>query len=320
MLAAVLTDEDINRVAVADLGSQAFRLEVAEVDNDGVISSLYRERRPLMLARRGVLNEGDIQEVIGALKAFSRIAGQYDADLRVAATAIFRQQPDDVQRSLQEKSLAQAGVELRILSTREEAAYSLRGSAGSMGLTSRFLHLEIGGGSCQISLGEGTQLIDTVSVPAGAGSLTRWVEGLREEECRDRAGKLREHTRSLLIPVRTFAGQARIGVGTGGTAKTLARMESVIGGRGEPVHRPIFLTRKGLETILGEIGSWSCPSIGANRFNLTRDRAEVLMAGTVLVGEAMDVTGLNELEICQDGIRAGLMRTDQDAWVRRQVR
>ena len=302
------------RVAVADLGSQALRLEVAEVDTTGVISTLYRERRPLMLARRGALAPRDIDEVVEVLGTFSHTARQYGVRLRAAATAVFRGQPEDVQGALIRGAAERAGVDLRILSPREEAAFSLRGSAGSLGLTGEFLHVEVGGGSCQISLGRGPELVDMVCVPMGAGSFTRWMDQLGTPCPVARRAAAESTARELMRPAGEVARAGAPGVGTGGTAKTLARIEALLAGQREPLRRPLTLSRGGLGEILREVEGWPCVSTGISRYGLTLDRAEVLKAGAILLDAAMAAAGLDRLTFCQDGIRAGLMRADETSW------
>lgn len=315
-MASSAAPSSVRRVAVADLGSQAFRLEVAEVDRDGVISSIYRERRPLMLARRGLLCPGDIAEVVDVLGSFARIADQHQAALRVAATAVFRAQPPEIRQALIQGAREDAGVALCILSPRQEAAFSLRGSAGSMGLKGRFLHVEVGGGSSQVSLGEGPELLDTLSIPEGAGSLTRWMDTLTTPCPIARREEAARHAEDIMAPAARFARATNVGVGTGGTAKTLGRLEAILAGRAEPTHRPFYVTRDGLVDVLAELDCWDCPSVGVRRYHLTRDRAEVLRAGALLLCSAMSALGLDRIEVCQDGIRAGVMRADDGTWRR----
>lgn len=301
----------VRRVAVADLGSQAFRLEVADVSEDGQINSLYRERHPLMLAGRGPLSRVDLEEAVTVIANFGAIARRMNAPLRVAATAVFRAQTQETQQLFLELARRATGTAVHILTPREEATWSLRGTALGMGLSGRYLHLEVGGGSTQISLGEGTELVELEPVAMGATRLTRWLMDLGQRDPRAQLEEATTHVRELMAGAERMRGSAPLAVGTGGNARSLARVENLL--RGVPEYLNI-LTLAGLEMILGLPEVWSDPSDLIPRFGLPRDRVEVLVAGAILYREVLTITGHDQLTVSEDGIRAGLIRGSDDHW------
>src|SRR5262249_7388633 len=196
------------------------------------------------------------------------------------------------------------GVEVRVLSGEEEARLGTSAALHSLSFRSGVV-IDLGGSSLQITQVYDGDISTTASLPLGAVRTTRQflthdpptereLLALREEV----AGNLA----AVLPPAR--AGQDLIGLG--GTVRTLAAMHlATLGGpdrsrQGLPLGRSeVTRMRECLEKL---------PVRDRRRLpGLKAERADIILAGTVVIGELMALGGYETLTVCKGGVRQGFL-------------
>lgn len=211
---------------------------------------------------------------------------------------------EDVIARVREKT----GADLQVLSGEDEARLTFLAVRRWFGWSAgRLLVLDIGGGSLEIASGVDEEPDAAVSLPLGAGRLTReWFTADPPPSHEVKA--LRKNVRSTIA--RAVGGVVRYGrpelaVGTSKTFRSLAR---VLGAA--PSSEGLY-ARRGLshEALAGRLSKLaSMPS--AERAQLpgvSAERASQLLAGALVADAAMDLFELREIDICPWALREGVI-------------
>ncbi|MFB7915114.1 Ppx/GppA family phosphatase [Streptomyces sp. NPDC056061] len=202
----------------------------------------------------------------------------------------------------------ETGVDLTVLSGVEEARLTFLAARRWFGWSAgRLLVLDIGGGSLEIAYGIDEEPDAAVSLPLGAGRLTAgWLPGDPPDPADVRA--LRRHVRAQIA--RSVGEFTRLGrpdhvVATSKTFKQLARIAGAARSA-EGLYVQRALTRKALEERMPELAAMSVAQRGGLP-GVSEGRAGQLLAGALVAEGAMDLFGVEELEICPWALREGVI-------------
>ncbi len=301
------------RVAAIDVGTNTVLLLVAEAAAGGPVA--LAERAEITRLGRGVDATGRLDPA--AMAGTVRVLAAYAAEARrLGATAI-----DCVATSAArdaangpeflEAVRAAAGLTPRLI-TGDEEARLVWGSAwrdfgaGGTG-PARLAVLDVGGGSTEFTFGDGPAPRGRCSLQVGAVRLTERHGGP------DPAGPatlatLRQAARAALQPLASMGGGedgARL-VGVAGTVTTLAAVEQALPVYdAERVHGS-SLTRDQVEALVARLAALPLAE-RARLPGMEPKRADVIVAGAVVVAEAMALTRFETLTVSDRGVRWGLV-------------
>ncbi len=308
------------RLGVLDIGSNTVHLLVVDAHRGGHPNPMSSTKSVLRLAERidgdGRLADDAAKDLVGAVDEFTRIAHTSGCEQVMAfATSAVRDatNSDDVLAAV----LAKTGVEIGVLSGRDEARLTSLAVRRWFGWSAgRILALDIGGGSLEMSNGVDEEPDVALSVPLGAGRLTRdWLPG--DPPDRRRINVLRDWLDAELKPVAaelTAAGIPDLAVGSSKTFRSLARLTGAApSSAGQRVRRR--LTASGLRQLIAFISRMTRAD-RADLEGVSADRAGQLVAGALVAEAAMRALDLDTLDICPWALREGviLRRLDSDAF------
>ncbi len=234
------------------------------------------------------------------------------ASMMVFATSAIRDARNG--QKLLDRVSAETGVPTAVLPGPDEARLTFLAARRWFGWSSgRLLVLDIGGGSLEIAAGMDEDPDAAVSVPLGAGRLTRdrfSADPPPAQEVRD----LRRYVRQTIADV--IADVSRLGapehaVACSKTFKQLARVTGAAPSEAGPLVRRV-LRRDVLAEKLPELARMS----GSQRAKIpgvSATRATQLLAGALVAEAAMDLFGVPELDICPWALREGVMLERIDA-------
>jgi exopolyphosphatase/guanosine-5'-triphosphate,3'-diphosphate pyrophosphatase len=275
------------------------------------------EKTVLRLAERitasGRLSDRGAQDLVRAAIAASESATRLGCDdLLAFATSAVREAGNSAEVLTRVRE--QAGVDLQVLSGRDEARYTFLAARRWCGWSAgKLLVLDIGGGSLELALGRDEEPSLAESLPLGAGRLTR-TKLSGDPPSRAEVAQLRDWLAEELGPVakrvRKDGAPDRV-VATSKTFRSLARLTGAApSSQGLRVRRP--LTRAGLRQLIAFISRMSAADI-AGLEGVSPSRAHQLVAGALVAEATMAVLDLDELEICPWALREGviLRRLDQ---------
>lgn len=296
--------------AVVDIGSNAIRLQVARIQGPGSYEVLCEERRPVRLGEHvfltGKLDAAAVGRAIEALKYFQEVAAVYQVELvRSVATSAVREasNAEEFVRKVEEH----AGLKVEVISGREEARLIHLGLRDSVPFDAdrRYLLIDIGGGSTEVSVATRSRVISSESLKLGAVRLTELF--VRSDPIReDDFDRMYRYIRDTVSRYRKVTGDCTNAgaIGTAGTVNALGALDQKIRGT---EGRPTSLKRKQLETILGRLRRM--PLVGRRAWlGDEPDRAEVIVAGGAVLQGLMDCLGFSDIVISPRGLRDGVMR------------
>ena len=289
-----------------DVGSNTARFVAFEAAA-GTVRAFYETKESPRLglgtAPDGRLTTAAIERGLAAVHRFSLTVHSLGLSRTIAvATSAVRDAPNGAEFVRQVDRAT--GVLLRIISGAEEARYAYLGMAGAWELENDLV-CDLGGGSLQLAEVRTGKLRNSVSVPLGVLRLSqRFLD--HDPPKRREVDDLREYVRETLRSVlEAFGGRDYRLFGIGGTVRSLAR--AAIEFREYPVQRvhgyPLWdYDLVALAELLGEMPAAkrrAVPGIGA-------DRADVVVAGIVVLQELVRTTGAERVTVSGTGIREGL--------------
>nr|WP_063725830.1 Ppx/GppA phosphatase family protein [Cryptosporangium arvum] len=299
------------RLGVLDVGSNTVHLLVVDARRGGHPTPAYSEKSVLRLAE-AVNNSGKLSDK-GANALLDAVVSAKDAALRLDvdhllafATSAIREARNG--EKVLEKVRKETGVGLSVLSGEDEARLTFLAVRRWFGWSAgRLLCLDIGGGSLEIAVGIDESPELALSVPLGAGRLTReWLSD--DPPKRKQVTELRDYADSVLDGVADGverAGEIDRAVATSKTFRTLARLSGAApSAAGSRVRRT--LTIDGLRQITEFISRIPATDL-AELEGVSAGRAHQLLAGAVVAEATMRRLGLIEVEICPWALREGVI-------------
>jgi exopolyphosphatase/guanosine-5'-triphosphate,3'-diphosphate pyrophosphatase len=297
------------RLGVIDIGSNTVHLLVMEA-REGARPVPQASHRTVVRLMRYVEPDGSIssegvKELCQAVQEAAEVGRSHDVEGFMAlATSAVREASNGAKvLSKLEKC---AGVPIEVLDGDEEARLTFLAARRWYGWgAGRLLLLDIGGGSLEIATGLDEYPDVALSVPLGAGRMTR--EFLPDDPPRpEDVDRLRKHVREVLAdavgPVRD-APMPDHAVATSKTFRSLARLAGLprqVLGTGERwrMRQEHLADWQPRLARLSSADRTVLPGIGANR-------ALQIVAGAIVAEEAMRALGVEEVEICPWALREG---------------
>lgn len=300
------------RLAVIDVGTNTVRLLVAEVDGGRhrtvlAAQEITRLGQGLLLARE--LQPEPIRRTVHALRRYREEAEAHGAATVVAVgTSALREAGN--RAAFLTAAHDEAGVEVTVVPGEEEARLALLGVRASLpDAQARLVMMDIGGGSTELLLAEGEEILAAVSTGLGVVTLTERclagdpplpaeLEAVRRTAA-ERLGRARKEELREIRPGDFL-------VGTAGTVTSLAAVDL-----GLALYEPDRITghrmtRARIAELLHRLAS--LPLADRRRVRgLEPARADVIVAGGVVCLAALDAMGFSDLTVSDGGLREGIL-------------
>ncbi|MEV5535142.1 Ppx/GppA phosphatase family protein [Streptomyces prunicolor] len=304
------------RLGVLDVGSNTVHLLVVDAHPGARPLPAHSHKVELRLAQLldedGAIGPEGVDKLVGVVhEALQAAEDKGVEEILPFATSAVREasNADDVLARVQ----TETGVELQVLTGAEEARLTFLAVRRWFGWSAgKLLVLDIGGGSLEIAYGIDEEPDAAVSLPLGAGRLTAgWLPGDPPEPDAIRA--LRRHVRAQIA--RTVGEFSRFGapdhvVATSKTFKQLARLAGAArSADGLYVQRE--LKRESLEAWVPRLAGMTTAQ-RAVLPGVSEGRAEQLLAGAMVAEGAMDLFGVETLEVCPWALREGVILRQLD--------
>jgi exopolyphosphatase/guanosine-5'-triphosphate,3'-diphosphate pyrophosphatase len=306
------------RTAVVDIGTNSTRLLVADADpSSGAVTELHRESRVTRLGDRvdagGRLSEEAIERVFATLKSYRATMDSLDCETNMAVlTSAARDASNGAEFT--ERVRAEFGLNARVLSGDEEAQLTFLGAMsdrdGSSSSSSEpTVVIDIGGGSTEFIVGSNHTASFHVSVQAGVLRMTeRHIHS--DPPVPSELQDLAADTRKIFLeglPSQQRACVTRA-IAVAGTATSAAAIDQELDPYDpDRVHGyPLLLaTVELLIARLADIDEAKRRQV----VGLHPDRAPTIVAGMILLDEAMRAFGLDQVEVSEhDILRGGTLR------------
>lgn len=292
------------RLASIDIGSNAIRLFVGQAGKNGRVRVLEDQRASVRLGKdafsAGYIRPMTQSELEKALKAFRQICDQLGVEkIRAVGTSALRDSSNSqkVIRQLKDRT----GINVELINGRREAALLHKAVSHSLNIRDKnALLMDMGGGSLEIVLSRKGRLVTKESLPLGS------VRLLSRVKAQPRYEDLAHWVRTPLYRLRfQLLGRQQtpleLLVGTGGNLRALGKLCFRLG---LSRSRSRF-HRSHLETLVERLFRLNLNQ-RMKRFQLKKDRADVILPAAVVTLELMRIFEMNEITVPNVGLKNGL--------------
>jgi len=259
------------------------------------------------LNAKGKLSGVGADALISAVTAARKSAQRLGVDDLIAfATSAVRDASNSAE--VIERVRTETGINVEVLTGSDEARLTFLAVRRWYGWSAgRLLLLDIGGGSLEVAAGIDESPEVAVSVPLGAGRLTRdRLSG--DPPPAETVDALRAHVEQCLAPVIadvTASGRADRVVATSKTFRSLAQLAGAVPSSAGQ-RAPRRLTLAGLRQVVAFICRIPAADL-AGLDGVSADRAHQLLAGGVVAEAAMRMLDAESVDLCPWALREGVI-------------
>lgn len=301
------------RVAAIDVGTNSIHLLVADLQPDGSMQFVEKDRRQVMLGKGSLetnrLQPDAIERAMDALKSFKEASDSLGAeDIYAAATSAVREADNGAEFCRMVRR--EVGIHIHVISGSDEARMIYLGTRRDLDFRQGpVLLFDVGGGSTEFIVGDGS-IKPRFHRSLHMGHI-RLTEKFRTKKALTRieARAMKREIDDLLLPIlptiRSLSPTQL--VGTSGTVRTLAKMCTLHRGESLPEHgNGLVLDLRSLEDLIESM-------IGASQRSLLKlrgfdeRRLNTLPAGALLVRQVLKHSGFSQLVTSDCSLRDGLL-------------
>ncbi|MEA5515090.1 Ppx/GppA phosphatase family protein [Nodularia sp. UHCC 0506] len=304
-------------IAAIDMGTNSLHMVVVKIDPTlPSFRIIAKEKETVRLGNRdittGELKAEIIDKAITALRRFQEVAKTANAETIIAvATSAVREAPNG--RNFLHRVEEELGLSVDLISGQEEARRIYLGVLSGMEFHNQpHIIVDIGGGSTELILGDSQEARSLTSTKVGAVRLTS--EFIKNDPISDAEFQyLQAYTRGMLErSVEDVLANIKLGesprlVGTSGTIETLAMIHA------RENLDTIPSTLNGYEFSLKDLQNWVYRLRKMSNSEISHipgmpdKRAEVILAGAVVLQEAMSLLGVESVTVCGRALREGVI-------------
>ncbi|AFY50969.1 exopolyphosphatase [Nostoc sp. PCC 7524] len=304
-------------IAAIDMGTNSLHMVIVRIDPTlPAFSIIGKEKETVRLGDRdistGELKPEVMDRAIATLRRFQEVAKTANAETMIAvATSAVREAPNG--KDFLHRVEAELGLCVDLISGQEEARRIYLGVLSGMEFHNQpHLIIDIGGGSTEIILGDSQEPRTLTSTKVGAVRLT--TELISSDPIMDVEFQyLQAYTRGMLErSVEEVLANFKFGefprlIGTSGTIETMAMIHA------REKLGSVPSTLNGYQFTLSDLQDW------VNRLKkmtnaeraaipgMPEKRSEVILAGAVILQEAMILLGVDSLTTCGRALREGVI-------------
>ena len=303
------------RLGVLDVGSNTVHLLVVDAHVGAHPTPALSDKSVLRLAEHvgadGVLSAAGEEALLAAVHRARQVATEQGCEELLAfVTSAIREASNGAE--VLERVVAATGVQLQVLTGEDEARLTFLAVRRWFGWSAgRLLVLDIGGGSLELATGIDEDPDVALSVPLGAGRMTRRFLPDAQGGGRPDLAALAEldrHADDLLQPAAralAAAGPPDLVAATSKTFRTLARLTGAAP-YSAGLRVPRELTAAGLGQLVGFVSRIESSAL-AELQGVSVDRAHQVPAGAVVARAAMRAVGVPHVAICPWALREGII-------------
>jgi exopolyphosphatase / guanosine-5'-triphosphate,3'-diphosphate pyrophosphatase len=303
------------RLGVLDVGSNTVHLLVVDAHRGAHPTPMHDDRSVLRLAEQigpdDVLSKAGEKALLRAVQDACDAAAKQGCDeLLAMVTSAIREASNGLE--VLDRIRERTGVDLQVLTGEEEARLTFLAVRRWFGWSAgRLLILDIGGGSLELACGVDEDPDVALSLPLGAGRMTReFLPDARVGSRPDLAAleKLDDYAADLLAPAAKKlrgAGKPDLVAATSKTFRTLARLTGAAP-YSAGLQVPRQLNADGLGQLVGFVSRIESAALAELR-GVSPDRAHQVPAGAVVAAATMRALDVRCVRICPWALREGVI-------------
>ncbi|PLX66462.1 MAG: exopolyphosphatase [Denitrovibrio sp.] len=296
------------KVAAIDIGSNAVRLLIAEVE-DRQITKIYQRKRHItklaeVLNSKQVLSEASIERTMKALQDFVVIINEQMVQrVHAVATSAVREALNG--QDLVDKA-KELGIIIEIIDGDTEAGLIFDGvTSGIETKDKKVLVFDIGGGSTEFIYSDPDKGRKGISVPMGVVKMAE-MYSFKDKLDLEHMDRMRIPLFSVMDQViKTLDCEPEMLIGSAGTPTTLAAMDMEMTEYDQEKVNGYVLPIENIKKHFDKLAELPA-SERINIPGMEDGREEVIMPGILITGELMNMLGVYDMTVSDYGLREGL--------------
>ncbi len=286
------------RISSIDIGSNAIRQLIAEVDPNGSWRVLKKHRENIRLGADvfsgGVIKAPTQRKLLLAFKRMARLTKKYKVDRSLAyATSAFRDATN--KKPILSAIFKASGIRIRIISGGREAELIRLAVQNTIGIhNEKCLLIDIGGGSIELTEIFKNKINFSKSFKWGMVRMLSEARVLNLTAQQHLENKLRRENKKLPH------GHFDIAIGTGGNIDSISKLKLLVLKRGPNT----VVTQTEIRQIY-KIFKQTPIALRMSRFNLKADRVDVLEPALFLTLSLMKKYQIKKIKIPGVGLKEG---------------
>lgn len=308
------------RWGVLDVGSNTVHLLLVDAHYGAAPIPASKLKMTLRLAEHltdgGEIDRPAVDQLVDFVLRGQRLAEDKGAtEVMAFATSAIREAPngDDVLRRIARET----GLTIEVLSGEDEARMTFLAVRRWFGWSSgRILGMDIGGGSLELASGSDEEPDVALSLPLGAGRVTRAFFP-DDPPTADQVRAARRHARAAIAEVvgrLRRVGEPRLAVATSKSFRQLARIAGAAPSS-EGIYVRRVLRRDDCSALVPRLAGMTA----AQRSRIpgvSEGRSAQLVAAALVAEAAMDLLEVEELAVCPWALREGIILRRMDGLIR----
>ena len=295
------------KIAAIDAGSNALRMVVGELDDSWQVNTIENIRLPVRLGQdvfsRGRFEKSTLQQAEEAFLRFKLVADTYGVHrLRAVATSATREAANG--DLLVDRVHRTSGIEIEVINGEEEARLIHSAVAHALDLKNkRTLMIDIGGGSVEVTISTGRDIISTESYNMGTVRLLEKLDS--KAKTKSSFGKMvREYAEAARYRIERDLGDEKIQIcaGTGGNVEEIGRLRQKI----FKTESDRFIRLDELEELIEHLNGMSVEE-RIRRLKLRPDRADVILPASIVLHLIASEAGVKQVAIPNVGLKDGIL-------------
>lgn len=299
-------------VAFIDIGTNSIRTAVIRLNPNYSYSILSRQKQVVRLGEDEFLDHvlipAAMERCVVVCRRFVEMGKAFGAEEFVAvATSAMREAKN--QWALQERLRNEAGIEVRVISGKEEARLIFLGVSTAFHLEDRLgVFIDIGGGSTEVSVGNQSEYMYLDTLKLGAIRLSELF--IPESETGpvypEKFAQMKKSVRNEIVRTvqRVKRFEIEMAVGTSGTIMNLSEVAAryMNGGAG----KENILTLPKLKKTIAMLCSLDLKE-RRQVPGINPERADIIIGGAAILETLMEELGLQEIRISERGLLDGML-------------
>lgn len=296
----------MQNLAAIDVGSNAMRLVVGRLSYDNKLEMLENLRLPVRLGQDAFslkqIREETAQLAIDAFIRFRKLADDHAVErIRAVATSAMREASNS--DMLIDRIARTTGIEIEIISGEEEARLIHLAVANTVNLKNkRAMLIDIGGGSVEVTLSQGDNILSTESYNMGT---VRLLEKLGDKPANLPFDELvREYAEAPRRRIERELKNKKIDLclGTGGNIEEMGELRKKLFKR----ESDSVITLEELEKLSKTLSRMSVEE-RRRKFKLRPDRADVILPASIVLKMIAKEARVDEIKIPKVGLKDGIL-------------
>lgn len=309
--------------AAVDIGSNSCRLKIAEVQTHR-LKTLHEDREVTRLGesvfQTGTISPEAMAATIRALKRFHKAVQLHVADrVRVVATSAMRDARNA--EAFTEWVRSATGWNVEVISGLEEGRLIHLGVVThEVGARGRCVLIDLGGGSCEVTVSDGGRIKAMASLPLGAVRLQQEFLTI-DPPAKEDVARLKQYIDRELKKAMRRIGTPRAGlvIATSGTAAALAEASGYARKKAGSKGKKRSLAKRRVEHVGSLTADAGEVRALADRMVKMRDeqraaiqgigprRSEIIVGGALVYASLMERFGLRSFRYSALGLRDGIL-------------